>query len=223
MTASRLPRTRSSLLHLRRSLAEARRGHALLERKREILLRELWELMRTARQHERQVRERFALAHAALREARLDRGTDAMRWALLAPSATTTCRVDARNLMGVLLPSVTLHVHPERLTTSALGSAVSEDAARRRWLDVIDVLGPWAETYGTVWRVAAELARTQRRVNALEQAVIPEHEHAIRAIETALEEGEREGFVRTKRFKIQAERARAGESRDGGRTEADDA
>jgi V/A-type H+-transporting ATPase subunit D len=203
-----LPRTRASLLQLRQSLTEAREGHALLERKREVLLREVWELMRAARQHEGRVRDRFAAAHAALRGARLDAGGETVRWALLAPSARTTCRVDVRNLMGVALPSVALTVVPERLTTSAGGTPVALDATRRRWLEVAEVLAVWAETYGSVWRVAAELARTQRRVAALEQVLIPELEEAIRAIEATLEEADREGFVRTKRVKSRLERER---------------
>jgi vacuolar-type H+-ATPase subunit D/Vma8 len=112
------------------------------------------------------VRERFDAAHAALPPARLDAGSDAVRWALLAPSAQTTCTVEARNLMGVALPRVTLHVRPERLTTSAGGTPTSLDTARRAGSRSPTALDVWAETYGSVWRVAAELARTQRRVNA---------------------------------------------------------
>ena len=213
-TPSQLPRTRASLLQLRQSLAEARDGYALLERKREVLLREVWELMRAARQHEGRVRERFDAAHEALRRSRLDAGSERVRWALLAPSAQTTCTVDVRNLMGVALPRVTLQVRPERLTTSTGGTPASLDTARARWLEVADALGVWAETYGSVWRVAAELARTQRRVNALEQVLIPELAAAITAIEATLEEVEREGFVRTKRVKLRLERERAEADRD---------
>lgn len=201
-----LPRTRASLLRLRQSLAEAREGYELLERKREVLLREVWRLMRDAGRHEEQVRDRFRAAHAALRTARLDAGSETVRWALLAPSARTTCRVEMRNLMGVTLPSVELSVVPERLTTSVGGTPVALDDTRRRWLEVAEVLARWAETSGSAWRVAAELARTQRRVAALEQVLIPEFEEGIRAIEASLEEADREGFVRTKRVKDRLER-----------------
>jgi V/A-type H+-transporting ATPase subunit D len=170
--------------------------------------------MRAARQHEGRVRDRFEAAHGALRGARLDAGGETVRWALLAPSARTTCRVDVRNLMGVALPSVALTVVPERLTTSAGGTPVALDATRRRWLEVAEVLAVWAETYGSVWRVAAELARTQRRVAALEQVLIPELEEAIRAIESTLEEADREGFVRTKRVKARLEQERTEADRD---------
>lgn len=208
-----LPRTRASLLFLREALAEAREGHELLERKREVLLREVWDLMRAVRQHEDRIRDRFEAAHAAIRAARLDAGRDVVRSALLAPSAQTTCSVDARILMGVQLPKVILQVRPERLTTSAGGTPVVLDEARRRWLDVAEALDVWAETYGSVWRVAAELDRTQRRVSTLEQIVIPEHQRAIRTIEATLEEAEREGFVRSKRVKARLEKERS-EERD---------
>ncbi len=208
-SATNLPRTRASLLELRRSLQEARDGHALLERKREVLLREVWDLMRAVGQHEGHVRDAFDAAHAALREARLEAGSDAVRSALLAPSAQAACQVSMRSLMGVSLPKIEMEVRPERLTTSAGGTPAAIDATRTRWMKVLEDLEVWAEVYGSVWRVAAELARTQRRVSSLEEVVIPEHESAIRAIEATLEEAEREEFVRTKRVKarIEAERA----------------
>ncbi len=210
--AANLPRTRASLLELRRSLGEAQDGHALLERKREVLLREVWSLMRAVGQHEQHVREVFDEAHAALREARLDAGADAVRSALLAPSARVACRVDARSLMGVALPEVHLDVVTERLTTSAGGTPASVDATRVRWLRVVETLEVWAEAYGSVWRVATELARTQRRVSSLEEVVIPEHERAIREIEATLEEAEREEFVRAKRVKARLEAEREEEN-----------
>jgi V/A-type H+-transporting ATPase subunit D len=211
-SADNVPHTRAQLLQLRQSLSEARDGHQLLERKREVLLREVWDLMRAVRQHEDRIRDRFDAAHAALRAARLDAGSDAVRSALLAPSAHLTASVDARNLMGVSLPKIHLQLREERLTTSAGGTPAHLDVARNRWLDVAKALGAWSETYGSVWRVAAELARTQRRVNALEQVLIPEQEQAIRAIEATLEEAERESFVRAKRVKARIEEERSEET-----------
>jgi V/A-type H+-transporting ATPase subunit D len=211
-TADNVPHTRAQLLQLRQSLSEAKDGHQLLERKREVLLREVWDLMRAVRQHEDRIRDRFDAAHAALRAARLDAGSDAVRSALLAPSAHLTASVDARNLMGVSLPKVTLRLEEERLTTSAGGTPAHLDVARNRWLEVAKALGGWAETYGSVWRVAAELARTQRRVNALEEVLIPEQEEAISAIEATLEEAERESFVRAKRVKARLEEERSEEN-----------
>ena len=200
-----LPPTRTSLLSLRQRLDEARQGYLLLERKREVLLRELWGLLREVRIHERAVRRRFEAAYAALREARLDLGSERVRWAALAPTARTHYRVEQRSVMGVALPQVDLRVEPLPLPNSPWGTSARFDEARERWLEVGSNLGSWIETIGAVWRVAAELDRTQRRANALEHILIPELERATRRIEAALEEQEREAFDQAKRVKRRKE------------------
>ncbi|MEJ2665859.1 MAG: V-type ATP synthase subunit D [Deinococcales bacterium] len=199
------PATRARLLELRRLSAEARAGHDLLERKREVLLREVWGLLRELGHHEREVRRRFGKAYAALREARLSMGSEALSWAALAPAGRSDCATETRSVMGVSLPLVRFTVTALPLPYSPFGTSVTLDRARQRWLEVGEVLGGWAETYGSVWRASAELARTQRRVNALEKIVIPRYAAAIQAIEAALEEQDRETFLRGKRVKSKKE------------------
>lgn len=199
------PLTRSRLLDLRRRAAEARAGHAMLERKREVLLREVWGLLRELGHLERDVRRRFGLAYGALREARLAMGSEGLAWAALAPAARSAGSVEARSVMGVSLPLVHVELEPLPLPYSPFGTSVTMDRARQRWLEVGQVLGAWAEAYSSVWRASAELARTQRRVNALEKLLIPRYEATIRAIEDALEEQERETFLRGKRVKERKE------------------
>jgi V/A-type H+-transporting ATPase subunit D len=198
--------TRSRLLELRRLLAEARQGHAMLERKREVLLREVWGLLRELGHLEVQVRELFGNAYDALAEARLSMGSEGVAWAALAPAARIRCATEMRAVMGVALPLVHLEVEPLPMPYSPFGTSVAMDRARQRWLAAGELLGPWAETYGSVWRASAELARTQRRVNALEKLLIPGFEADIHRIENALEEQEREGFMRSKRVKERKER-----------------
>lgn len=203
----RLPPTRASLLRLRRELDEARRGYDLLERKREVLLRELSGLLHEVRHNEREVRERFRAAYHSLRESRLAMGSERVEWASLAPAARTRYRVDQRGVMGVALPRVRLQVDPLPLPYSPWGTSPSFDEARERWIEVGRNLGPWLETIGAVWRVAAELDRTQRRVNALEHVLIPQYKTAIGRIQAVLEEQEREAFAQAKRVKRQKEEA----------------
>ena len=195
------PPTRARLLELRRLRDEARAGHDLLERKREVLLREVWGLLRELNHHERDVRQRFGAAYAALREARLTMGSEGLAWSALAPAARTECLTESRSVMGVALPLVRVTLTPLPLPYSPFGTSVTMDRARQRWLEVGESLGSWAESYGSAWRASAELARTQRRVNALEKLLIPRYEAAIHAIEEALEEQERATFLRGKRVK----------------------
>src|ERR1019366_4757593 len=197
----RLPPTRAVLLDLRRELDQAVQGHAILERKRETLLRELWDLFGEVKHTEREVRERFARAYKVQREARLVMGIDAMRFAGLATAAKTEYSAEVRNVMGVSLPLVTMQIEPLPFPYSPAGISAVFDELRTRWIEVGRILGSWTEISGSVWRVAAELEQTQRRVNALENLLIPKYQAAIQRIQVALDEQERESFMRTKRVK----------------------
>ena len=203
---SQLPPTRTSLLRLRRELGDASQGHSLLERKREVLQRELRGMLNEIRHGEPLMRERFEAAYAAMREARLVMGSERLRWVALAPAAETKVLVDQRSVMGVALPQVHLQISPLPLPYSPYGISVRFDEARERWLEVGEHLGNWIETIGAVWRIAAELEKTQRRVNALEHILIPQYRKAIKHIESVLEEQEREAFAQAKRVKKQKER-----------------
>jgi V/A-type H+/Na+-transporting ATPase subunit D len=198
-----LPPTRTALLDLRRELEQAVQGHAILERKRETLLRELWDLFGEVKHTEHEVRERFARAYRVQREARLAMGMDAMRFAGLAPAAITDYSVEVRSVMGVALPLVALQVDPLPFPYSPAGISAIFDELRIRWIEAGQILGSWTEISASVWRVAAELERTQRRVNALENLLIPKYRAAIQRIQAALDEQERDSFLRTKRVKEQ--------------------
>jgi len=201
-----LPPTRTVLLDLRRELDQAVQGHAILERKRETLLRELWDLFSEVKHTEGEVRERFARAYEVQREARITMGMDAMRFAALAPAAKTEYTIEARSVMGVPLPLVTMRVTPLPFPYSPGGISGVFDELRTRWVEIGQILGSWTEITGSVWRVATELERTQRRVKVLENLLIPKYQAAIQRIQVILEEQERDSFMRTKRAKEQRER-----------------
>jgi V/A-type H+-transporting ATPase subunit D len=201
-----LPHTRTVLLELRQELDQAVQGHTILERKRETLLRELWGLFGEAKHTERELRERFALAYKVQEEARMAMGMDAMRFAGLAPAAATEYSLQVRSIMGVSLPLVSMQVEPLPFPYSPVGINAVFDELRTRWIEAGRILGSWAEINGSVWRLAEELERTQRRVKALENLVIPKYRAAIQRIQVVLDEQERESFLRTKRVKEQRER-----------------
>jgi V/A-type H+-transporting ATPase subunit D len=204
--ADQLPPTRTVLLDLRRELNHAVQGHAILERKRETLSRKLWDLLSEVKDTEREVRERFAAAYKVQREARLVMGIEAMRFAGLAPAATTEYSIEVSSVMGVSLPLVTIRVNPLPFPYSPAGISVVFDELRIKWIEVGKILGSWSGINGSVWRVVSELGRTQRRVKALEHLLIPKHQAAIQRIQAILDEQERESFMRSKRVKKQRER-----------------
>jgi V/A-type H+-transporting ATPase subunit D len=196
-----LPPTRSTLLQLKQELEQIRRGYELLERKREVLARELLLLIHDAEQAEAEARTTFGAAYDALTEARMRMGADRLHWASLAPTAKMKARVAPRSVMGVIVPLVTLDITPLPLPYGLGDTSAALDEARERWVDVAQVLERLAETTTTVWRLSTELQKTMRRVNALEHVLIPQYEHTVHHISSTLEEQEREAFVRAKSVK----------------------
>ncbi len=203
--------TRSNLLILRDRLAHARAGHSLLEHKREALAHELSILLQDAAATEAEAEKRFDAAYKSLYEARMRMGSDRLQWASLAPAAEVRTETTVHSVMGVATPLVQVEVEPRPLPYSLGDTSAALDDARTRWLDVAELIARLAETTTAVWRLAAELQKTQRRVNALEQAVIPQLEAQLHSIAESIEEQEREAFARAKRIKLRRQ-ARDGDS-----------
>lgn len=103
--------------------------------------------------------------------------------------------------MGV--PIVTMQGEEEiiRPQASMEGTNSALDEACRRFEELISVIYRWSEIEISVWRLASEIKKTQRRVNALENIFIPEFQSTVKAIEEVLEESDREEFIRKKKVK----------------------
>lgn len=193
--------TRSNLIRLQHEVEQARAGYELLDHKREVIVRELLQMIDDAERSVHETETRFGIAYEALIEARMRMGAERLHWASLAPAAKITTAVGLRSIMGVAVPLVQWEVSPLPLAYGLSDTSAALDEARARWLDVAERLGHLAETTTTVWSLATELQKTQRRVNALAHVLIPQLEDNIAQITNVLEEQEREAFVRSKRVK----------------------
>jgi V/A-type H+-transporting ATPase subunit D len=198
----KVPPTRSALLRIRRQLQEVRQGYDLLERKREVLARELLVMIHDAVTIEAEARQRFEAAYQALVEVRMRMGVDRLGWAALAQTAEIDLQIQLRSVMGVTVPLVQTEVKPLPWPYGLGGTSAALDEARQRWLEVAELLGRLAEATTSVWRIGTELQKTQRRVNALEHRIIPQYEATLQHISDTLEEREREAFVQAKWVKV---------------------
>jgi len=208
MSRIAVPATKSALLRLRADLEFLEAGRELLDQKREFLSEALVTFDRDAsalRQRlEAELREisgALAEAHAALGDAGLQR-------LALAAAPLEPPPVRERSLMGVAVPLVEPRAEAETagavLATAPgeAGAAAAEVARRiRRLAEPLLELGTLES--GCV-RLAAELARTRRKLNALEVVHIPSHRETIRFIADRLEEREREALFQLKRVKALA-------------------
>jgi V/A-type H+-transporting ATPase subunit D len=193
--------TQGNLLQLQDKLERVRSGRDLLDRKREVLVQELMSTLDRAEAVEEKAREQFRAAHDAIRQARMRMGTDQVRWISLAPTAEVETEVRTRSIMGARVPVVRINAELRSLPYGPGGTSAALDEARERWLDLLHLLEEMIETLTTVWRLAMELRKTQRRVNALESRIIPQYQHTVDYIEQVLAEENREDIVRAKKVK----------------------
>jgi V/A-type H+-transporting ATPase subunit D len=114
--------------------------------------------------------------------------------------------------MGVLIPQIKAAGEPPEMPYSPGDTTAALDEASAAFREVLDDVPKLSELVTSVWRLAGELRKTQRRVNALEHIFIPNYEETIAFIESALEEREREETFRLKRLKTRAPQPAVGPS-----------
>ena len=139
--------------------------------------------------------EALRRAFAALREAQLDTGSEALDRASLAVQMDHQVELSGQHLMGMKIPHVTVRTEPLSVQFGVGGTSANTDIAMRRFVEVLPLLAELAELENAVMRLARELRKTQRRCNALSKIFMPDYRETIDYITGALEERERESFV----------------------------
>ena len=207
--------TKSSYLALARQLEFAEEGFDLLEQKRQILIFELMSRLGRARDAERRVAQAMTGAFAALREALLEIGSDAVDRAAVGVRLDHQVEIAEQALMGLRIPDVSVAAQPAGVQFGLLGTSANTDLAMRRFAQVLELLGELAELENVVVRLARELRKTQRRTNALSKIFIPDYSETLRYIVSSLEERERESFIIMKMVKDRLAREPEGGTRHG--------
>jgi len=207
--------TKSSYLALARQLEFAEEGFDLLEQKRQILIFELMSRLGRARDAERRVAQAMTGAFAALREALLEVGSDAVDRAAVGVRLDHQVEIAEQALMGLRIPDVSVAAQPAGVQFGLVGTSANTDLAMRRFAQVLELLGELAELENVVVRLARELRKTQRRTNALSKIFIPDYSETLRYIVSSLEERERESFIIMKMVKDRLARTPEGGTRHG--------
>jgi V/A-type H+-transporting ATPase subunit D len=201
-----IPPTKSSLLRVQRDLEVALEGYDLLEQKRQILVIELMNQVARAKTIQEEVETALVTAFEAVREAALTVGSEAMRRESTAVRGEHRVRVTSRPVMGIALPTVVLEMAPLLPAFAPGEGSARADRVLLAFRKVLALIGQLAEVETAVFRVARELRKTQRRVNALDKIFIPTYRQTVTFITAALEERDREGFITMKMLKARAER-----------------
>jgi V/A-type H+-transporting ATPase subunit D len=213
MPPLRVAPTRSNLFRIREALKLAREGHEILDKKREVLTTELMHMAHEATALQERVWKLLAEAYHALEMARLSMGRERLEWAALSVNETVEVEITPHSVMGVVIPVVEAHGAPPDMPYGLGNTTVELDEAAAQFRRVLGEIPLLSEIMTSVWRLALELQKTQRRVNALRYIFIPQYEDTISFIESALEEREREETFRLKRIKSRVIRPAVGPAR----------
>lgn len=203
--------TRMELLILKDRRDLAARGYELLREKQDALVREFFAILSQAKKLREEMESAVGRAFAALIEAKLVEGGTKLEELALGAKSFIELQVATRNVMGVGVPifRVTQKEGQRHIHYSLAGTSAAVDEAAQTVRDALGKIVRLAEVEATVKRLAGEIEKTKRRVNALNYVVLPRINNTIRYIELMLEEQEREDLFRMKRVKAMLERKEA--------------
>ncbi len=194
--------TKGNLMSAKRSRTLAQTGYELMDRKRNILVREMMELMDDAARVQKEIDVVFQEAYDALAQANIRLGIcDKVAEAVELDDRLT---LRWRSVMGVELPHLPEEPAVPRPEYGFAFTSSALDDAYVKFSKVKALIREMAEVETSIYRLAQAIKKTQKRANALQNIVIPGFDHTIRVISEALEEKEREEFVRLKVIKRQS-------------------
>lgn len=200
--------TRGELLKLRSRIELAERGHELLEEKRDALVTEFFDVLDRLEDIRKEMEEKLETAFEDLIFATAIMGTSDVRKSAYAAMRELEVDVDVRNIMGVSVPLLEFEDFGRKVTDRGYSlhqTSSKIDEASREFEEALGTILQLAEVESTVKLLAQEIERTKRRVNALENVLVPRLEEARDYIEFRLAEMEREDFFRLKRIKAKIE------------------
>ena len=193
--------TKGNLILAKNSLALAKQGYGLMDKKRNILIRELMGLIDQAKDIQSEIDATFRAAYQALQEANIELGISYVQEIGDSVPVDKGVKIKARSIMGTEIPLVQYEPEPLNLTYAYYSTRESLDEARAKFQKVKELTIRLSMVENSAYRLASNIKKTQKRANALQNIVIPGLDGTIRFITDALEEKEREEFARLKVIK----------------------
>ncbi len=198
--------TKTNMLALGHELKFAKLGYELLDQKRNILVIELLNLVDQAADHEEKVEKALAGAYRTLEQAVLDMGKLKVTQVASAINIESRVKISQRKVMGVGLPVVDTTFEDYPPYYSPMGTSFWLDNTLDEFKTVVQIMGKLAELKISIMRLAREVKKTIRKVNALEKIAIPELQETVKYIQNRLEENERDMIILLKMIKTRLEK-----------------
>jgi V/A-type H+/Na+-transporting ATPase subunit D len=198
--------TRSNLLQRRDQLRLAIRGADLLKRKRDALIGEFFGLVKVSLEARRELSKVSKEAYFSLFLAKAWDGPEAVESLSLASNTDLDLDIKIENIFGVKVPQVQPPTFSTDLPFSPINAGASTLDAAAQFRKLVEALTRVAATETRLRRIGEEIKKTSRRVNALEQLVIPGINQQIRDIRSVLDQRALEEVTVLKRIKNKLEK-----------------
>jgi len=196
--------TKSNLINAQTSLELSRKAFELLDKKRNVLIREMMNLIGRARSIQERLDSIFAEAYRGLQLANITMGIKEVEDISLSIPEETEFDILLKSVMGVEIPRIRYNRGPLKPHYSFYHTNNALDLALESFLDLKYLIFELAEIETSIYKLAMEVKKTQKRTNALQNIQIPKYRELVKAITEALEEKEREDFFRMKMVKKKA-------------------
>lgn len=193
--------TKGNLILAKNSLKLARQGFELMDKKRNILIRELMELIDKAENIQSEIDSTFSAAYLALQKANIEMGIKNVADLSITVPEEQSIRIKQRSIMGTEIPLVEFDNTTSKPTYAFFQTKLSLDEATKHFNKVKELTIRLSMIENSAYRLATNIKKTQKRANALKNITIPYYTSLSINIQNALEEKEREEFTRLKVIK----------------------
>lgn len=193
--------TKANLIKSKSMLNFSVKGYELLDKKRNVLIREMMGLVSRATEVQTKIQDTFETAYDALRFANITLGVENVEEIAISILNTEDYTILSRSVMGVEIPIVKGTEEEKALNYGLFRTNAALDEAVEKFNEIRRLIYELSEIETSVYKLAMEIKKTQKRANALEKIQIPKYKAEVKRITEVLEEKEREDFFRLKKVK----------------------
>lgn len=203
---SKVAPTKANLMKSKQMLEFSNKGYDLLDRKRNVLIREVMSLVSRAENIQILISKIYKEAYESLQYTNIIIGTSIVKELASSVVHSEDYDVLLQSVMGVEIPKIRYEKHKIQPSYGLFRTNATFDSAVSKFTEVKYLIYELAEIETTVYKLAMEIKKTQKRANGLEKIQIPKYTGIVTEIENALEEKEREDFFRLKKVKEKTKR-----------------
>lgn len=204
--AKKIVPTKANLIATKSALNFAKKGYDLLDKKRTVLIKEMMDLNKRAMKLQEVIEKTFEESYTALEDATITMGSESMYEIAKSTPKEKEYEIISRSVMGVEIPEIKYEKEGLKTEYSIHKTTTAFDEATVDMINIEYLIYELAQVETSVFRLAEEIKKTQKRANALDKIQIPKYTAIVNEIENILAEKEREDFFRLKKVKDRKEK-----------------